>query len=93
MKNLKITKKDVKIAIIAIIVSVIAIVLAILLKFEVLKMNEDLLFSKKFTIWALLIFGVICLILEIFTIILYKKKSLFLQIILSTFAFLIDKIN
>ena len=75
MKNLKITKKDVKIAIIAIIVSVIAIVLAILLKFEVLKMNEDLLFSKKFTIWALLIFGVICLILEIFTIILYKKKN------------------
>ena len=39
MKNLKITKKDVKIAIIAMIVSVIAIVLAILLKFEVLKMK------------------------------------------------------
>ncbi len=75
MKNLKITKKDVKIAIIAMIVSVIAIVLAILLKFEVLKMNEDLLFSKNFTIWSLLILGVSCLILEIFTIILYKKQN------------------
>ena len=47
MKLLKVTKKDIKLIPIVIVFSVIAIVLAILLKVDVLQMNEEFLFSKN----------------------------------------------
>lgn len=75
MKLLKVTKKDIKFIAIVIVFSVIAIALAILLKADVLQMNEEFLFSKNFSIWALLILGSISLILAIVEIIVYKKQN------------------
>lgn len=73
MKFLNVTKKDKILAPIMGVMSVLAIVLAVLLKTGVLNMNEDLFFSKNFSIWLLLMLGSVCLVLSIITFILACK--------------------